>query len=281
MRKTRRLILASLTALSLLSPGMSPADTGPTAPDILILGDSQLSFGAGKAFLNYFNMATKFCAQTAGMSVGVIGVRSTALAAWTARSKKGKGALCDIDPKWKVNAGSYGTLNHNENPYIQIGQGALYQFCKPERSGFEAMFAKGYYAPKLLIMFFLGNAESRWAASPEAALADAKATMAQLPPDLPCIFMTTAPVHGGKVNKLRSRAQENIRGAFTSIGSRCSFVDGYTKATLAANQNVSANFRRKPSGAIKDPFHPTESAARAFLSLRSDALCAAISAQLK
>lgn len=281
MLRMIRLIPAALLVLSLFWPGRTAAETRFVSPDILVLGDSQLSFGAGAAFLDYFSMATRFCAQTAGMSVGVIGVRSTALGAWTARSKKGKRALCDVDPKWKVNAGSYGVLNANKTPYIQIGQGELYQFCKPERSGFEAMFAKGYYDPKLLIMFFLGNAEQRWAGSFDAALADATATMAQLPPDLPCIFMTTAPVHGGKVNKLRSAAQDNIRRAFAETGSRCSFVDGYTKATLAANQNVSGNFRRKPSGAIKDPFHPTESAARQFLAMRSDALCAAISTQLK
>lgn len=281
MHRMIRLSLTALTALCLCWPARTTAETRFASPDILVLGDSQLSFGAGAAFLDYFSMAARFCPQTANMSVGVIGVRSTALGAWTARSKKGKRALCDVDPKWRVNAGSYGVLNASKNPYIQIGQGAPYQFCKPERSGFEAMFAKGYYDPKLLIMFFLGNAETRWAASFDAALADATATMAQLPAGLPCIFMTTAPVHGGKVNKLRSAAQENIHRAFAEIGSRCSFVDGYTKATLAANQNVSANFRRKPSGAIKDPFHPTESAARQFLALRSDALCKAISTQLK
>jgi hypothetical protein len=75
----------------------------------------------------------------------------------------GKGAICDVDPKWKVNAGVYGTLSQGKNPYVQIGRGAQFQFCRPTVSPLQAVFADGYYAPDLVIFFLMGNATERWA----------------------------------------------------------------------------------------------------------------------
>jgi len=129
-------------------------------------------------------------------------------------------------------------------------------------------------------LFMMGNASERWAASPSAALADVRALMTDLPPKMPCVFMTSAPPYGAKVVGLRQRAQDNIARAFAAANSRCSFVPGFTPATIAENQGNSQNFRRKPSGKVKDPFHPTEAAARRFLAISKDALCTAISNQL-
>jgi hypothetical protein len=250
-------------------------------PDVLVLGDSQLSFGAGVAFVEFFKKYGASCGLSKSSSIGVIGVRSSQLVAWTARDATGKKSICDVDPKWKVNAGSFGVVNKTTNKYVQIGQGAAYQFCKPELSPFQAMFTEGYYKPKLLVMFILGNATERWANSAAEALNDVRRTVKDLPQGMPCVFMTTAPAYTEAVVRQRKQAQDNIEKAFATVGKRCSFVRGYTDATIAANLGNPANFRRKPDGSVKDPYHPTEDSARNFLSLVKNDFCNAMRAQLK
>lgn len=250
------------------------------APDVLILGDSQLSFGAGAAFVDLLGSMAGDCGLEAGATTGVIGVRSSAITSWTGRSKAAKGPICNVDPKWKVNAGAYGSLSQGENPYVQIGRGAQFQFCEAGRSPLQSVFDGGYYMPKLLIFFMMGNAADRWADSPAAALADVQALMADLPKEQPCIFMTSAPPYGEKIVRLRQRAQDNLAAAFAKSGSRCSFVPGFTAATIRENMGNAGNFRRKSNGKVKDPFHPTEAAARKFTKLQRKALCLAIKKQL-
>ena len=80
--------------------------------------------------------------------------------------------------------------------------------------------------------------------------------------------------------RLRQRAQDNIERAFSSLGKACSFVPGFTAATIRENMGNAANFRRKPSGKVKDPDHPTEADARRFLKLQRAAICNAIKAEL-
>ncbi|MCX7289200.1 MAG: SGNH/GDSL hydrolase family protein [Rhodobacterales bacterium] len=276
----RPVAMALVSALTVLSMASSSRAEVPGSPDILILGDSQLSFGAGAAFVDLIDRLAGDCGLAPGTTTGVIGVRSSTLMSWTGQSKSAKGAICDVDKKWKVNAGAYGTLSPGENPYVQIGKGDQFQFCLPERSPLEAVFFKGAYAPKLLIMFLMGNATERWAGSPQAAVQDARAFVADLPAGQRCIFMTSAPPYEEKSVRLRQRAQDNIERAFAGLGKRCGFVPGFTAATIAENMGNAANFRRKPSGKVKDPFHPTEAAARRFLALQRPALCAAIRAQL-
>jgi len=260
------------------------------SPDILVLGDSQFTFGSGPSFLDFFQNIKSKCSPNAAqmgklkklgdMSVAVIGVRSSSLPSWTARSGKGKGAVCDVDPKWKVNAGSYGTVNKTKNIYIQIGNGPQYQFCKKKLSPFEALFKDKYYDPKLLVMSFLGNSSAGWANSPEMALNDVQKTMAQLPDDLPCIFITSAPAYNKKTNDVRVRAQSNLKKAFQESGSRCSFVEGLTPKTIAANLGVKQHFRRKKSGEVKDPYHPNKKAAKKFFAIEKNNICAAIFTQI-
>jgi hypothetical protein len=272
----------SLTFLLILILGRPlHAEDAFENPDVLVLGDSQLSFGAGVAFVEFFKKNAAACGLPKPSSVGVIGVRSSQLVAWTARDAVGKKSICDIDPKWKVNAGSFGVVNKTKNKYVQIGQGNAYQFCKPGQSPFQAMFAQGYYNPKLLVLFILGNATERWANSESEALEDVRRTMKDLPPNLPCVFMTTAPAYTDKVVAQRKQAQGNIEKAFKTVGKRCSFVRGYTDATISANLGNPANFRRKPDGSVKDPYHPTEESARQFLSLVKTDFCNAIRSQVQ
>jgi hypothetical protein len=271
--------LFAATLISLFLPDHAQAEA-PGSPDILILGDSQLSFGAGEAFVDLFGKMNGGCGLAPDTTVGVIGVRSSTLVSWTSRGKSAKSAICDVDPKWNVNAGAYGSLSQGENPYIQIGRGEQFQFCSPERSPLEAVFHAGYYRPKLLIMFLMGNATERWAESPGDALKDVRSFLADLPKGQPCIFMTSAPPYGEKSVRLRQQAQDNIEAAFAKVGGQCSFVPGFTEATVRENLGNEANFRRKASGKVKDPYHPTEAAARKFMALQRGALCKAIAAQL-
>jgi hypothetical protein len=262
--------------------GEPAAGTAAGAPDILVLGDSQLTFGAGAAFVDLLTGLAGRCGIDAGATVGVIGVRSSALTSWTGRSRQAKAAICDKDRTWMVNAAVYGTLSQGSNPYVQIGDDrrGQFRFCSAGSSPLQAVFAGGYYRPRLVILFMLGNAADRWAASPAAAAQDARAMEADLPPDLPCIFMTSAPPYGARDVRLRQRAQDNLARAMAETGNRCAFVAGFTPATVAENQGNAANFRRNSAGRVKDGFHPTETAARRFLSLRRTALCRAIADQL-
>ncbi len=275
-------LLFACLLFSIAPDQTAQADQAFKSPDILVLGDSQLSFGAGPAFVDFLSMLEKNCDApgTRNLSVGVIGVRSTSLATWVARSGRAKGPICNVDPKWRVNAGSYGSINRSGNQFVQIGKGAPYQFCKKDKSAFEAMFADDYYVPRLIILFFLGNAAERWAGSARTTLQDVRETLRQLPTDVPCIFMTTAPPYSQKVLDLRLDAQTNLEKAFATVGGRCTFISGLNDATIAANLGRKESFRRSKSGKVKDPFHPTEAAATKFLKLSRTQLCKAIVSEL-
>ncbi|WP_170773553.1 SGNH/GDSL hydrolase family protein [Ruegeria lacuscaerulensis] len=261
------------------------------SPEILIIGDSQISFGSGPAFLEFFSDIKSHCKPNAQqkshlkrlgkMRVGVIGVRSSSISAWTARSGAGKDTICKVDPKWRVNAGAYGFVNNSDKKFVQIGQGREYQFCAPGTSPLEQMLREDYYDPKLILMSFLGNSAKRWANSPEAAIRDVQRLKSQLPPDLPCIFMTTAPAYKKKIVDLRLRAQENLMKAFETSGLRCSFVPGATPETVAANQGNKEYFRLNKKGLVKDPYHPNEAAAKNFFALEMDQICTAIFTQIE
>ncbi len=280
-RFTKHMTIAvAMLCLSLGLSGNSLAQENFQSPDVLVLGDSQLSFGAGVAFIEFLKKNGKACGLNPNWSVGVLGVRSSSLRAWTARDGGGKKAICDVDPKWKVNAGSFGVINKTGNKYVQIGQGDAYQFCDAGKSPFQSMFAGGYYNPKIFVMAFLGNATERWANSEADAVDDVKRVMQDVPADLPCIFMTTAPGYTAKINDARQTAQDNIEKAFKTAGKRCTFVQGYTPATIAANQGNAGKFRLKPDGTVKDPYHPTEDSARQFLSLIKGSLCNAFKTEL-
>ena len=214
------------------------------------------------------------------MRVGVIGVRSTSIGSWIARSGPAKDAICKEDKKWRVNAGTYGFVNMTDNKYVQIGKGREYQFCAPRKSAFEHMFREDYYNPRLLLMSFLGNSARRWANDPQSAVRDVEEMMRQLPDDTPCIFMTTAPAFSKKIVDLRLKAQKNLMRAFEKTNSRCTFVPGATPETVAANQGNVNYFRLNKRGLVKDPFHPNERAAKNFFALEMDGICNAIFEQV-
>ena len=283
-----RTTLTGLCVATALSTSASAQDF--VSPEILILGDSQISFGSGPAFLEFFNDIEGHCQankeqmqnlkKLGKMRVGVIGVRSTSIHSWTARSGRSKDTICKEDRKWRVNAGTYGFINMTGNKYVQIGKGKEYQFCAPKKSAFEYMFRDGYYEPKLLLMSFLGNSAKRWANSLEAAIEDVEKMMAQLPPDVPCVFMTTAPAYKKEIVDLRLKAQDNLMSAFEATGARCSFVPGATPETVLANQGNKNYFRLNKRGMVKDPYHPNRAAAKNFFALEMNGICNAVFDQM-
>lgn len=261
------------------------------SPDIFILGDSQLTFGSGEVFFEFFADIKKHCSpdemqkenlkQLGEMSVGVLGVRATSLDSWVARDGKPKGKICDVDPTWHVNARAFGILKAKERKYIQIGQHEPFRFCERNKSAFEVMFRDKYYDPKLFIMSFLGNSAKRWAKDKEAAKQDVVDTMQQIPDGVPCIFMTTAPAYKKKTLDLRLRAQNNIRDAFMEAGSRCSFVEGHTPETVKLNLGNKRYFKLDKKGRVKDPFHPKPRAIKKFFSVEMGDICSAIFSQIR
>lgn len=277
----------TLAATLLLTPLVSVAQADPfVSPDILVLGDSQIPFGSGPAFLEFFENIKTHCPPTPAqkaalanlddMKVAVIGVRSTSLHSWTARKGRAKGAICDVDRKWKANAGTFGFINRTGNKYAQMGRGKHYQFCKKGMSPFEAMFRPDYYQPKLLLLSFLGNSTKRWGNDREKALEDVQKMMAQVPAGTPCIFMTTAPPYSKKIVNRRLKAQANIKWAFEQTPGSCTFVEGATPQTVAANEGNRQYFRLNKSGRVKDPFHPNEEAAKNFFAIEMGNICNAI-----
>ena len=72
--------------------------------------------------------------------------------------------------------------------------------------------------------------------------------------------MTTAPAHTTKVTKQRAVAQANIKAGFPQTGNRCTFVEGITPETTAANQSTKAFLRRTKSKRVKDPITRTSAA---------------------
>ena len=263
---------------ALPAPVVPPRQPSQKRGEILVLGDSQISFGAGGAYTAFFENLGANCAglppRFANADAAAVGVRSTALHHWTARSGPPRGMICDVDPTYGVNAGAYGVTSKGLS-YVQIGADPAYPFCPVGRSPLEAVFDAADYDPDLVILSFLGNAVDRWQTA-SAARADWAVTAEQLPADVPCIVMTTIPSYLGAENDRRSRAQENLAAAVGANGN-CAFVAGFTRQTRAAMEGNAAYFRTDADGTVTDPRHPTAVSARAFMKLQTPALCAALS----
>lgn len=261
------------------------------SPEILVIGDSQISFGAGQVYLELLDELKKNLPQYSDdktvqeklkhAQTAAIGVRSTSLQHWTTRDEgKIKDVICEIDKRWGVNAGVYGVDGDKNRKYVNIGQGEAFQFCKPNKSPFEAMFDNDYYKPKLLIMAFMGNSAERWAGSRVNALQDVQAMIGQIPPELPCVFLTTSPSYEEKINHVRWMAQAKIRQAFELTGNRCSFISGFTVETVTIAQGNKNFFKTNDQGEVTDVHHPNLEAARKFFDLKKVEIYSAIIKEL-
>lgn len=258
--------------------------------EILILGDSQISFGAGAVYLNFFDKLQRNCgsvltkAQVAELGKRrtlAVGVRSTSLHSWVARNGKPKGTICDVDKKYGVNAGVYGIGGKSSRKFIQIGKEPGFQICRANETPFQGVFRDPASKPKLLVLNFLGNAEKRWSESQDAADTDVRETLKQIPNDVPCVVLTTAPVFSKSTNDKRMAAQNRLERALDKAGSRCLLVKGFTPQTRSAIEGKPQYFRRNKSGKITDPHHPSEAAIRQFMKSTGPKMCQALASVLK
>ena len=254
--------------------------------DILVLGDSQLSFGGGPALKDFLSNLKTRCQSLAGKepglntlegrNFGMLGTRSTSLQSWVTRGTPAWRQLCRKDKRHGVNASAWGTLKKPKRRYVQVGEGAKYQFCKRSRTPLQALFTKGYYKPRVLMFFIGGNGAGRLAGSRKAAQNDVDRLIKTLPEDVGCVFMLTVPIFTKRRNRTRLRAQRNLKKAFAAHDGRCALVEGFTSKTIASIEGKSRFFRRRRSGAVKDPFHPNETASRRFMALTGAPLCRAL-----
>ena len=260
-------------------PAPRPDITGRA--EILMLGDSQISFGAGRAYRAFLSDLGSACAGLPDAfhraDAAAIGVRSSALQHWTTTRADARGVICDKDTKHGVNAGSYGVSGTGLS-YVQIGADPKYPFCPAGRSALQAVFDAPAYDPDLLVLSFLGNATARLQ-SAATARADWAAAQAQIPDGVACMVMTTIPSFETGENTRRQRAQDNLAAAVTA-GGRCSFMAGFTPATRAAFEGNKAMFRTNDAGDVIDTRHPTASSAQRFVDLQKPAFCAAIAQAL-
>ncbi|MEP4194324.1 MAG: SGNH/GDSL hydrolase family protein [Aliishimia sp.] len=259
-------------------------------PDILILGDSQISFGAGEVYLDFFDKIERNCANILSKAqlneLGqrrtlAVGVRSTSLHSWVAREGGAKDTICEVDKKYGVNAGVYGIGGRSVRKFIQIGKEPGFQYCRKNRSAFESVFDVPANAPKLLVLNFLGNAEKRWLESQSVTDADVRQTLQQIPEGIPCIVLTTAPVFSKATNDKRMAAQSRLAAALGKKPGRCQLVKGFTPETRLAIEGKPKFFRRNKNGKIIDPHHPSKAAIKQLTKLVGPKLCKAIATTLK
>jgi len=276
------LTAASCALFAAIAPATSQAgklDMKP--PEILFIGDSHLSFGAGRVFREFFRDFEKHCApqerwkgQARAIAMrrfGLMGVKSTAPHNWLHRKRSLKKMVCEPDPKWPVNARLYGFKHRTDGTYVQLGRDRSFPFCRSGKTALEAVFE--WTKPRLLVLYFMGNTIERWANSPQSARSDVMRLMKQMPKMTGCLFMTTSPVYRKSHNNLRVKAQTNIADAFAKLGSRCQFVPMLTPKSIDAIQGRAEYFRRHKNGRVKDVYHPGIAASRHLLRLRRGSIC--------
>ena len=278
-------ITACLVSFAMAASNSSLSAEEFKTPEILMLGDSQLSFGAGEVVLEFFDNLKIRCEgivdqailldELQKMRTTLIGARSSSLQSWTTKSGWAYDRLCKKDPTWGVNASIWGYGRIEGEPYVQIGEDKNYDFCEPDKTPIQAMFDAGY-KPNLLIFNILGNNAKRWAKDPKSAEVDVAKFIEQTPAHLPCIYMSTLPIHTKRRNTQRMKAQEAIKAAFGKAGDRCAFVEILDKKTISLIQGKNKYFKRKKNGSVKDPFHPQKAAARKVYTLKQQEICNAI-----
>ena len=138
-----------------------------------------------------------------------------------------------------------------------------------------------YADAKVVVLAFLGNSADRWANSRAATERDVRQTLDQIPKDVPCIFLTTAPVFSKETNDIRMRAQSAVADAFERANGHCKVVKGFTRQTRAAIEGNKRFFRQDASGELADPLHPNAMATRLFLESNMPRLCDAVFSVLK
>lgn len=284
--KLAAVAFASGVALGWFSVGVHAADL--KSAEILVIGDSQVAFHGGAAYVDFFQTINNRCsavlpdeaksfAKLDNLNVGVLGVRATSIDTWVARTEKGKAKICVPEKSWPVNARGFGVLTHPKpKTFVQTGKDPSYPLCQDGRSAVDAMFETVGIAPELLVFTFLGNSKKRWLRKPEDATKDAANLASQIPAHTPCVFMTSSPTFKMDENQKRVMAQDYFIKALKQQGKGCVPVTGLTEASIGKIENMPSFFKRDPKGKVKDSFHPNAEGVAAFLDTLTPGLCLAV-----
>lgn len=287
MKVITALLLAGAGSLSGLigSTQHAFAKPGPNL-DILVIGDSQVSFGSGPALVRAFEDFAAYCKGLAlpatkleavsELSFGMVGVRSTGLHTWLARTGREKRMLCvrDPAPNSLVNASVWGAMRHGSK-WVQIGESRHHRYCRPSRTGLELLLDSAKDPPRLVILHMLARSTFRWA-NVERATDDLRALERMLPARTSCVYLTTAPAYRRKTNAPRLKAQANLARAIEMSGSRCRLVTALNDTTLKSFEGNARFYYRHRNGRVRDPFHPNPQAATTFFKLNRAAFCEAV-----
>ena len=286
MIKTAKILLtSSLIALS-IGASSAPAQSLQDA-DLLIVGDSQILFRGGPAYLDHFNKiaetcsaliperATDFKAHFSG-DVGVAGIRAATTNSWLAREGKEKDTICVPEKSWPKNTRGFGVLHTPDQKFHQTASDGLYPLCQPNQSALEILFKEVGTKPKLLVLAILGKYADAWAKDKALAHEDAAELAAQVPANTPCIYLTTAPSFAGNHNAKRRLGQGHFFDGLKKAGGACLPVEGLTDETISAFQGNNKLYKAREDGTVRDIFHPNDLGIRTFLKATSPALCQAL-----
>ena len=286
MLKTAKVLLAS--SLITLTVGLSSAFAQSLKDaDLLVVGDSQILFRGGPAYLDHFNQLAQTCGTliperaadfTRHFSgdVGVAGIRAATTNSWLAREGKEKDALCVPEKSWPKNTRGFGVLHTPDKKFHQTGRDGNYPLCQPNQSPLETLFKEVGTNPKLLVLAILGKHANVWAKDKALAHKDAAELAAQVPASTPCLYLTTAPSFSEKQNAKRRVGQDHFFSGFQNAGGACLPVKGLTNETISAFEGNNKFYKTREDGTVRDVFHPNDLGIRSFLKTVSPAMCRAL-----
>jgi len=284
--KTAKILLVS--SLFTLTASLSSTSAQSLAdPDLLVIGDSQILFRGGPAYVDHFNKLAETCGALIperaadfkshfSGDVGVAGIRAAAINSWLARQGKQKDTLCVPQKSWPKNARGFGALHTPDQKFHQTARDGNYPLCQPNQSPIEALFKGVAIKPKLLVFAMLGGYSKNWAKDEALAHKHAAELAAQVPENTPCLYLTTAPSFAEKPNAERLEGQNHFFDGIQKAGGACLPVKGLTYETISAFQGNSKFYKTRDDGTVRDVFHPNDLGIRTFLNKVSPAMCQAL-----
>ena len=211
----------------------------------------------------------------------MLGVRSTSLQSWISRKTPAWRQLCRKDKRHGVNASVWGTLKMGRRRFVQVGEGRKFQFCK------SASHAAAGDAGHRLLHAARGDVFRwrQWRRSPRRQRQQRPSrTSTDLMQQLPSSGRLSVHDHGSRLHPApQSCAAQSATTSWrrhlpsTAAVARSCRVSPLRRCSAIEGRNH--YFRRRRSGAVKDPFHPDKRATGRFLTLRRQALCRALRQQ--
>lgn len=282
---TKNWAVSGLFALTLSLSSVSAQSLAD--PDLLVIGDSQILFRGGPAYVDHFSKLAETCGALIPKraadfkthfsgDVGVAGVRAAAINSWLAREGKQKDTLCVPQKSWPKNARGFGALHTPDQKFHQTASDGNYPLCQPDQSPMEALFKGVAIKPKLLVFSMLGGYSKNWAKDEALAHKHAAELAAQVPKNTPCLYLTTAPSFSENHNSDRLKGQDHFFDGIQKAGGACLPVRGLTDETISAFQGNNKFYKTREDGTVRDVFHPNDLGVRTFLKKVSPAMCQAL-----